>query len=101
VDSADCLSISGRLVESFPHGFQVLCGEGFETDIDGETPASRESLQELLIKGHRNRGMAIPEKIELLQEREEFETESPVSGDVGIDDVKKSSLEEVGEVLAE
>jgi hypothetical protein len=45
--------------------------------------------------------MAIPEKIELLQEGEEFETKSPVSGDVGIDDVKKSSLEEVGEVLAE
>src|SRR5512139_231684 len=60
VNSIDRFSISGGLVESFPHGFQVLCGEGLESDIDGDAATLREPLQELLIEGHRNRGMAIP-----------------------------------------
>jgi hypothetical protein len=100
VNSIDCFSISGGLVESLPHRFQVLCGEGLETDIDGDTATLRESFQEFLIKGDGDRGMSIPEKIELSKKGEKFETKSPVSCDVGVDDIKESSFEEVGKVFA-
>jgi hypothetical protein len=96
----DCLRISDGLVESFPHRFQILRGERLEADIDSDTATLCESFKEFLIKGDGNRGMAIPEKVELLKKGEQFKAKSPISCDIGIDDVKKSSLEEIGKVFA-
>jgi hypothetical protein len=97
----DGLCISDGLVEPFPHRFQVLRREGLKAYIDSDAATLREPFQEFLIKGDGNRGMAIPEKIELFEKREKVKAKSPISCDVGIDDVKKSSLEEVGKVFAQ
>lgn len=95
----DRFRISGWLVESLSHRFQVLCWEGLKTDIDSDTTTLRKSFQELLIKGDGNRGMAIPEKIEFFKKGEKLKAKSLIPCDVGIDDVKESSFEKVGRSL--
>jgi hypothetical protein len=53
-----------------------------------------------MIEGDRNRGMAVPEEIKFSKNREKVKTKSLISCDIGINDVKKSSLEKIGEVFA-
>ena len=45
--------------------------------------------------------MAVPEEIKFSKKGEKVETESFIPRDIGIDDVKKPSLEKIGKVFAE
>jgi hypothetical protein len=89
------------LIESFSHRFQVLHRKGLETDINRDTATSGESFQDLLIKGDGNRGVAIPEEIEIFEKGEKFKTKPLIPSDVGIDDIEKSSLEEIRKIFAQ
>jgi hypothetical protein len=95
----DGFGIAGWLIESLSHCIQVLGGEGLKTDIESDTAAFRKCFEKLLIKGNGNWGMAIPEEIESFKKGEKVKTKSLIPCDIGIDDVKKSPFEKVGEVV--
>jgi hypothetical protein len=89
------------VVESLSHPIQVLGREGLKTDIDRDTATLCKSLQEFLIKGDGDGGMAIPKEVEFSKKGKKFKTKPLVPCDVGIDDVKKPSFEKIRKVFAQ